>query len=150
MKGSASPKSGGLNSPNKPLNKAQMNLNNTLQRTDSIQMVGDGILDDVFEDDLFKMKGGSSHGSLGNKGSDENIFRGVESPTATALRIGNIESLQLNNSALKNKFSLTQLAKTRMNLTNAKSKAAFDPTAKVTVNVTDLKNLKANLDELLA
>ena len=109
-------------------------------------MVGDGILNDVFEDeDLFKMKGGSSHGSLGNKASDENLFKRIESPSATALRINALAESPSKylHSTLKNKFSLTQLAKTRMNLTNA-SKEIFSPTK---VNIADLKNLQANLDD---
>lgn len=64
-------------------------------------------------------------------------------------RLTNIGSSSKLHSTLKNKFSLTQLAKTRMNMTNA-SKAAFNPSSPTKVTITDLKNLQANLDEQLA
>lgn len=105
------------------------------------------MLNEVFEDDdLYKMKGGSSNGSLGKKASDENIFRGMESPSQTAIRMEDIDSsLKLHNT-LKNKFSLTQLAKTRMSIKNATSKKGFNPASPTKVNISDLKNLQANLD----
>lgn len=70
-------------------------------------MVGEGILNDVFEDDeLFKMKGGSSNGSLGRKASDDK-FR-IESPSmANGIRIMDSDGPSKLHSTLKNKFSLT-------------------------------------------
>jgi hypothetical protein len=70
----------------------------------------------------------------------------MESPSATALRMEEMDSnLKLHNT-LKNKFSLTQLAKTRMSLKNATSKKGFNPASPSKVNIADLKNLQANLD----